>query len=220
MAEQVLQATIRESLGTGAVKRLRKSGWVPGVIYGRGSESVPVQLNNQELVRFLHTLSSEHTLIKLKVKNKNEDVMIQDIQYHPYKNMLVHVDFHKVAMDEKLTTVVPVQDVGEAKGVVSGGVLEHAVRELKVECYPKDLPSVIEIDISELEIGQSIHISDLPVPSGVRFLDDPDLSVVSVLSPIVQEEAEGEESEEVEETVDGSSAEPELIRKREKEEEE
>ncbi|MCB1194823.1 50S ribosomal protein L25 [bacterium] len=219
MTENVLKTTIREEFGTTAMNRLRKSGWVPAIVYGKKSESVAVQINKQELVHFLHSLSSEHALMKLKIKNKNENVMIKDIQYHPYKNFIHHIDFHKVSLDEKITTSVAVEEVGEAKGLLSGGIIEHSLRELRIECYPQDIPTVIEIDITELEIGDSIHVGEITPPKGVRFLDDPEQSVISLIAPKVETE-ETEETGELGEEVSGSAPEPELIRKRPKAEDE
>lgn len=213
MDGHTLKAELREEMGSGAVNRLRKTGWVPCVMYGAKIDTQHLKVNLLELIHLLHSLSSEHALIKLHVGSKAEDVMLQSIQYHPYRNEIVHVDFHQVAMDEVISTTVQVEEVGNAKGVVAGGVLEHNIRELTIECLPKDLPDFIEVDVTELEIGDTVYIRDLVAPQGVTILEDDDTPVFSVIAPkAVSEEEELEGGM-------GASAEPELIRKREKEEE-
>lgn len=216
MAELELKAIVREEKGGKVINRLRKSGWIPCELYGAKTKNMSLKVNGQEFVRFLHSLSSEHALINLSVGGKKENVMLKDIQYHPYRNEIIHIDFHKVSLHEKITVTVPVEETGTAKGVIAGGVVEHVMRELSIECLPKDIPPVIEIDITELEIGQSLHVSDITPPAGVKLLDDPKLVVISVAAPrmIAEEEVAKPEGEEAE----ASAAEPELIRKREKEE--
>ncbi len=215
MATTELKAVLREEKGGNHVKRLRKSGWIPCVIYGKKEDNLALKVESRELIRFMHSLSSDHAMIKLNVDGEKQDVMLQDVQYHPFRNEILHVDFHKVAMDEKLTTSVVIEVVGDSKGVAAGGVLEHIMRELTVECFPKDLPSYIEIDITDVEVGHSIHVGDIAVPEGVKFLDDPAKPVISVLAPRIHDEVTGEEAEVIEEE---TSSEPQLIRKREQEE--
>ncbi len=217
MAGTELKVDLRTEQGSSAAKKLRSEGWIPCVVYGMNYEPVAVKANSQDVVHLLHSLASEHPLIKIKLKNKKEDVIIQEIQYHPYRNEILHIDFHKVAMDELITTSVLIEEVGESIGVSHGGVLDHIMREVEVECLPGDMPSVIEVDVTNLNIGESIHIGELTPPKGVKFLGDPEQAVIAVSAPKVEVEAEeGEEGELLEEA---SSSEPELIRKREKEEE-
>ena len=215
MAGIELKVDVRSEQGTAAAKRLRKEGWIPGVVYGDDFAPVAIKANSRDVVHLLHSLASEHPLIKIKLKNKKEDVIIQEIQYHPYRNEIIHIDFHKVAMDEVITTKVLVEAVGSSIGVTHGGIVDHSMRELEIECLPGDIPTSIEVDITNLDIGESIHIGELTPPKGVKFLDDPEQSVIAVAVPKVSEETEGEE----ELAVETSSSEPELIRKREKEEE-
>jgi len=211
MAEQVITAYKRDEVGSQQVKKLRKEGWVPAVIYGE-KVNQPLKFNKFELIRLLHSMTSEHQMIKVKIDNKVQDVLVKDIAYHIYKNEVVHIDLHKVAMDKKITTYVPVEEVGACKGVAAGGILEHIMRQLEIECFPKDIPPVIEIDITDLEIGQTIHVGEIPPIKGIKFLDDPDQPVVSVVSAIISEEEEAAPAAE-------EAAQPELIRKREKVEE-
>ncbi|MCD6460785.1 50S ribosomal protein L25 [bacterium] len=215
MANVELKAELREEKGSGSVKRLRASGWIPGIIYGNNKDNINVKVNNRDIIHLLHSLTSEHPLIKINVKNKKSDVLIKSIQYHPYRNEILHLDFHQVAMDELLTTSVIIEAAGESKGVLAGGVLEHTVRELQIQCLPSDIPSLIEVDVTELEIGGSVYISDITPPKGVIFLDDPGQPVLSVIAPKEEEVTE----EGIEAAMAEGAEEPELIRKREGEEE-
>jgi len=215
MSEQALKAQVREEIGGSAVKRLRKAGMIPCVMYGMESESVSLKINKLDFIHLLHSLTSEHALIKLDVNNKKKDVILKSIDYHPFKNEISHVDFHQVSMDKPIETTVPVEEVGNSKGIAAGGVVEHVMRELSIECLPKDIPSVIEVDITELEIGDSVHVADIVAPKGVKLLDDPEQVVISVAAPRIMALEEVSEGAEL-----GAVAEPELIRKREKEVEE
>lgn len=221
MAESTLKVSKREELGGGRVKRLRLTGSVPGIVYGSDFDNVSIKFEASEMVKLLHVSSSEHPLVKLKLGKKELDVIVQKIEYHPYRDELVHVDFHKINMDEKITTAIHIDVIGDSKGVMLGGIMEMHVRELGIECYPKDLPQFIELDVSDLEIGQSIRISDITAPDGVVFTDDLDLLVLNISAPKLEEaEEEGEEGEEAVVTEsEGSGGEPELIRKREADEE-
>ncbi len=221
MAESTLKVFKRKELGGGRVKRLRMTGSIPGIVYASDFDSLSIKFEASEMVKLLHASSSEHPLVKLKLDKDELDVIVKKIEYHPYRDELVHVDFHKINMDEKIITAIHIDFIGDSKGVMAGGLMEMHVRELGIECYPKDLPQLIEIDVSDLEIGQSLHLSDIVVPEGVVFTNDSDQLIVNVSAPKI-EEVEGE-VEEGEEAViaesEGSGGEPELIRKREADEE-
>ncbi len=221
MAESTIKVSKRKAVGGRRVKRLRTAGVIPGVVYGFGFDNVSVQFEASDMVKLLHKSSSEHPLIKLKLDKDELDVIVQKIDYHPYKDELVHVDFHKINMDEKISTAIHIDLIGDAKGVMAGGSMELHVRELHVECYPRDLPQFIELDVSDVEIGQSLHVSDIVAPKGVDFTDEPDLLILNVTAPkmeeVEEEVAEGEEAIAVESEDSGN--EPELIRKREADEE-
>jgi large subunit ribosomal protein L25 len=212
-----LKVEVRNEKGSSLVKRLRKTGWIPCIVYGADFEAIAVKANTNDVVHLLHSLVSEHPLIKIKLKNKKEDVIIQDIQYHPFRNEILHIDFHKVDMDELITTSVLVEEIGDSIGVSHGGVVDHIMRELEVECLPADIPAVIEVDITNLDVGDTLHVGDLTPPKGVKFLDDPGQAVIAISLPrVVAETEEGEGLLEGE----AKPAEPELIRKREVKEEE
>ena len=207
--EAQITAETRDQTGKGAARSLRREGKVPGVVYGRGLESVPVTVEAGELMRLVQSVSIENTLVDLSVDGEDggdEDsyqVLIREIQRHPFKQEFVHVDFFRIAMDEKIHVDVPLSLTGVPVGVKDkGGVLEHMLRELEVYCLPGNIPERVEIDVSELDIGDSIHVSEIDLPD-VEVLTDPDRSVVAVLAPTIIEEPEEEEEEEL--------LEPELI---------
>lgn len=209
MAKQVkLMATSRAETGKGPVKRLRAAGVVPAVVYGPHMRTLNIAVKLQELDKVLHHATSENVLVDLQLeeggKTTNRLALIQEVQHHPFEDTILHVDFHEVLATEKLRTAVPVRAVGEPAGVkTGGGVLEYIMRELRVECLPKDLPEMIEVNVEKLEIGQSIHVSDVVAPAGVTLLDDKGQAVFIVAAPITEEEAAPVAAE--------GAAEPEVI---------
>jgi len=194
MAKQVqIKAKSRTETGKGPVKRMRASGVVPGVVYGAHAKPLSITITLLELDKALHHATGENVLVDLVVeeggKSSNRLALIQEVQHHPFEDQILHVDFHEVSATEKLRTAVPVRAIGEPAGVkTGGGVLEFVMRELRVECLPKDLPEVIEVNVENLEIGQSIHVGDVTPPAGVAFLDNKDQAVFIVAAPIAEEE--------------------------------
>jgi large subunit ribosomal protein L25 len=208
MAKQVqLKAKSRSEAGKGPVKRLRSEGIIPGVVYGAHSKPLNICVGSRELSDVLHSATGENVLVDLQVeeagKTNNRLALIQEVQHHPFEDTILHVDFQEVLATEKLHTKVPVRPIGEPAGVkTGGGVLEFILRELQVECLPKDLPDVIEVNVEKLEIGHSIHIGEITPPAGVSLLGDKGQPVFLVVAPIA----------EVEETpAEAGPAEPELI---------
>jgi large subunit ribosomal protein L25 len=200
MAQQVkLKAQKRTLVGRTAVKKIKSEGLVPGIIYGSKDEPTNLQLNARELSTVLSRASSEHILVELEIvdgdQTTNKLALIQEVQHHALKNDILHVDFHAVSTTEKITSEVPIEAFGEALGVRTyGGLLEHTLRTLEVECFPQDLPDIIHVDVSNLNIGQSLHVRELPLPSGVRAITDGDLTVISILESRVGDEAAATES--------------------------
>jgi large subunit ribosomal protein L25 len=194
MAQQVkLKAQKRTLVGRNAVKRIREKGLVPGVIYGSNQQPMPLEVDGRQLSTVLAHASSEHILVELEIVNgdqgTNKLVLIQEVQHHPLKRDLVHVDFHAVSATEKITSAVPIETTGEALGVRTfGGLLEHSLRTLEVQCYPQDLPGIVQIDVTNLNIGETLHVRDLQLPAGVEAITDEDLTVVSVVASRVGEE--------------------------------
>jgi large subunit ribosomal protein L25 len=176
---------------TGA-KKLRAGGRVPAVIYGRQIQAQNLELDQKELETLIHHSVSENLLVDLSVSGDAKPkrlALLQEVQHHPLSGRLLHVDLHEVSEDEKVTVMVPVESVGEAVGVkTGGGVLEHVLFKIKVRALPKDLPEVIHVDVSHLEIGQAVHLGDLKAPERVEILGDKHISVLAVAAPITEEQ--------------------------------
>jgi large subunit ribosomal protein L25 len=194
MAQQPkLTAQKRTDSGRNAIKKIKAAGMVPGVIYGAAQETVNLQVNGRELSNVLARASGENILVELEIQDGAEKhnalAMIQEIQHHPLQREILHIDFHAVSANETVSAEVPIETVGEAVGVkVHGGLLEHILRYLEVECLPGDLPHSIEVDVTNLDIGQSLHVRELNLPTGVEAMTDPEQTVVAVVEPRVEEE--------------------------------
>ena len=192
MAKQVkLTAQPRPGLGRPAVRKLKQAGLVPAVVYGAKQQPIHLQLNAREVKTVLSRATGEHFLVELAIGEGTEATsrlaLIQEVQHHPLRGDVLHVDFHAVSEDEMLHASVPVETTGEPVGVkTSGGLLELSMHALAVECLPRDLPEIIRIDVSALGLNDAIHIRDLQLPAGVsvRGLDG-DLTVVRVAPPTV-----------------------------------
>ncbi|MCK5440008.1 MAG: 50S ribosomal protein L25/general stress protein Ctc [Gemmatimonadetes bacterium] len=210
-----IAADRRQGVGKGAARAERRSGRVPGVLYGHGEESVSVSVDALELNRLIQSISVENAIVDLEVKGEKDPfkVLIREVQRHPYRDDLLHIDFFHIAMGEEIHVEVPVILVGVPIGVKDkGGVIDHQLREIEINCLPANIPEKIEIDISELDIGNSIHVGDLKLPD-LEIQTDSDRSVVAVLAPTVIVEPEEEEVEE-------ELLEPELVGKEGEAEEE
>lgn len=187
-----LNAVPRTSIRGRAVKKLRTTGRVPAVVYGRLAEPQSLEINAKEISDLIHHSVSENVLVDLSVKDDPRPkrlAMVQDVQHHPLSGEVLHVDLHEVAETEKVTVMVPVETVGEAAGVKSGGgVLEHVLFKIKVRALPKDLPEQIVVDVTALELGKSIHLGEIQAPEGVEILGDKKVSVISVAAPRTEAE--------------------------------
>ncbi len=183
MSQQVLNVELRESVGKGVCRRLRSAGKIPGVVYGKGMESVSVTMSPRDLnvaiageggVNHLITLSGGGSLDGITV-------IVSDLQKDCLRGTPTHVDLHKINMTEKLRVFVPIAFVGTSIGVKSGGLLDPLMHELEVECLPENIPDHIEVIVRNLNIGDSFHVSDLLLPEGVKVLAEPKASLVTVL---------------------------------------
>ncbi|HUB86815.1 MAG TPA: 50S ribosomal protein L25 [Verrucomicrobiae bacterium] len=187
-----LKAFPRTQTRRGKVKQLRANGRVPATIYGRQIKPQNLEVSAEEIGELIHHSVSENLLVDLSVESDARAkrlALVQEIQHHPLNGKVLHVDFHEVAENEKVTVQVPVETVGEAAGVkTGGGVLEHVLFKLKVRCLPKDLPEQLIIDVSNLELGKSIHIGEITPPAGVEIMGGKNLAVVSVALPRAEEE--------------------------------
>jgi large subunit ribosomal protein L25 len=192
MKSVALKAYPRSQVQRAEVKKLRASGRVPATIYGRQAKPQNLEISAKEISDLIHHSVSENLLVDLSVENDARSkrlALVQEIQHHPLDGKVLHVDFHEVAENEKVTVQVPVETTGEAVGVKAGGVLEHVLFKLKVRCLPKDLPEQIVVDVTSLEIGKAFHISDIKAPEGVEILGDKHITVVAVAAPRAEEEA-------------------------------
>jgi large subunit ribosomal protein L25 len=211
--EQKLVASRREGTGKGVARKLRASGQVPAVLYGHGMEPVSLSVDSRELVHLFHTGAGTNVLVDLVVDGAEHLALPREIQRDHIRGRFVHVDFLVVRRDEKITITVPVRIVGESVGVKAGGVLEHHLWDLQVECLPTNVPEAIEADVSALEIGSSLRVSDLVAPEGATILTNPEESVVAVQQPQMaveleeEEAAEAAEGEEAAEAAEGAAAE-------------
>lgn len=182
----------------GGVKKLRASGRIPTVIYGGHTQAQNLEVGAKEMGDLIHHSVSENLLVDLAVKDDARPkrlALVQEVQHHPLSGAVLHVDLHEVAENEKVTINVPLETVGEAVGVkTGGGVLEHVVFKIKVRALPKDLPEQLVVDVTSLELGKSIHLGDIKAPEGVEILGDKKVSVISVALPKteVEEAAEAE----------------------------
>lgn len=190
-----LKAFPRSLVQRGGVKKLRASGRVPATIYGRLAKPQNLEVGFDDITDVLHHSVSENLLVDLSVENDPRAkrlAMLQEIQHHPLNGKVLHVDFHEIAEDEKAVISVPLETSGEPVGVkVDKGTLEHVLFKIKVRALPKDLPELIVVDVSNLGVGQTIHLSDVVVPDGVEILGDKHISVVSVAAPRTEEETAG-----------------------------
>ncbi|MDP3790081.1 MAG: 50S ribosomal protein L25, partial [Candidatus Omnitrophota bacterium] len=166
-----LKAEVREEAGKKPTKKIRNEGFVPGVVYKEGKETVSLKINEKELAQLLKAKAGANVLIGLKIdgdKSKERTVLIKEVQRHPIKTQILHVDFQEISLTDKLTIDVPLVTKGEAEGVVKEeGVMEHVLWEVKVECLPTDIPGKIEVDVTALKIGDSILVKDIKAPAGV-----------------------------------------------------
>ena len=173
----------RKETGTRKVKHLRKEGWIPGVIYGHGEKSKLIMIKEDELKNVLHNMHSEATLLNLDYEGKKLQVLMREISRNPLTEKLLHVDFQHIHENEEINVHVILEYQGKPKGVEEGGILNIEHRDLIVRCLPKDIPEKILVDVSDLEIGQSLHIRDLNIPEGVKVEEDPSATVANILSP-------------------------------------
>ncbi len=214
MKELLLNAEPRTETGKNANNRLRSTGFIPGVMYSPGS-SEKIKVQKKEFIGLFHGHISESVLITLNISGSKDAekprVFVKDYQVDPVTNDLLHVDLYKITAGHKIRTMVPIEIKGSPIGAKTGGILEILERMLEIECLPAVLPEKIEIDVTPLEIGQSVHVKDLKVDEGIKFLSGPDRVIAAVLLPhIVKEEepvaAEGVEGEEKAE--EGAEGEP------------
>lgn len=197
-----LNANIRTTVGNGPARRLRQSGQLPAVLYGPGAETVLLSVNISDFDQVLKKSGAGQLLLNLVIQDSEtytRSAMVKELQAHPVSRNFLHVDFYEIAMDRKIKVKVPIVTTGMAKGVELGGVLQIIRREIEVLCLPFEVPESFEIDIADLDIGDSIHVKDISPEGEIEFLEDEHFTVVTLLSPKLEEEEEPTEEEEEEE---------------------
>jgi large subunit ribosomal protein L25 len=187
-----LQAEVRTQSGTSAVKRMRKAGTIPAALYGRKVKPSSIQVHGKTFSKLLEGSASDNVLVSLKIAGVAEDqlALVQEVQHDYLRGGILHIDFHAVAADEEIHANVPVTTVGEAKGQKQGGMVEAIHHEIEVHCLPKNLPESIQIDVSHLEVGQGIHVSEITFPEGVTCRLGGDVVIVMCEAPKVEAEPE------------------------------
>jgi len=213
MAEIVVTAESRTETGKNVNRRLRTQGLIPGVVYGTGHEAIPVSVSPKEIVTILRSATGENTLFDLELKGNRRKVILKEYQVEPVKGSLLHADFYEVALDKTLEVEVPLELVGTPVGVkVQGGLVDFITREISIECLPMDIPEKITLDISELELGRYMRVSEIKAPEKVTILTDPEVVVVHIVAPRAEVSATAEAEAEAAAATAGA-AEPEVIKK-------
>ena len=198
-----LSSEIRTQTGKGSARKLRSTGKLPAILYGPETDAIMLTLDCTELRKALEGKSAESVLLDLRIdsdeKGQSKKVMIKEVQRDPVKRDYLHVDLFEISLKKEVEVDIPLHLVGTPIGVTEGGMLQHVRREVKVSCMPDDLVDKIDVDVSGLDIGQSLHIGDISFPSGLKSLEDVDVTIVTVVAPAkVAEEEEVEEVEEIE----------------------
>jgi len=215
MERPVLTAEIREGVGKEKAKKLRTKGLIPAIFYGPRSQTIPLVIDYKELTKVLQTEAGENVLIDLDIRKGAQSdrkvVMVKDIQIDPLQRIALHTDFYEVAMDEMVTVEVPVHLIGKPEGTKMGGILDQVRRMIQIQCLPGDIPKSIDIDVSALKIGDSIHIQDIQVEKA-KIISETNFTIATVVPPVVEEK--------VVEAVAPEAAEGAEVKEKEKEEEE
>ena len=208
MKQILLSSRIREGSGKKSAHGIRAKGDIPGVLYGHKEDPISLIVPQHDLWQILHHATSEHLILRLKIEDSTEGevfTLVRDVQHHPVTGDILHVDFQRISMNEKIKVGVPVELNGIARGVKEfGGILDHGARELTIKCTPGEIPEALSIDVSELNIGNSIHLSDIAMHyPQLEFLDDSNMTLALVSPPKKLEEVLEVEEEAAQEEVEG-----------------
>jgi large subunit ribosomal protein L25 len=207
-----IKAQTRKTTGNGPARTLRREGKIPAVLYGRNTQPILLSLDNKEFEQLVKKYNVNQAVLNLSIENgrsSQKTVMIKELQVHPVARTFLHVDFYEIDMQRKIKVNVPVHIKGKAVGVERGGVLQIVRRELEVLCLPGIIPDVIEIDITNLDVGDAVHVEEIPLTEGVEIPHDVDFTVITVTSPKLEVAEAEEEEEEAEEEAGEEGAEEE-----------
>jgi len=210
MAQPKLKAEKRESAGKGTSRKLRGAGRIPVVLYGRGEDTRSLSVDAHELELLMQRVHLENTIVQLQISGERSAVkaLAREVQRHPSRPVVLHVDFYQIHAGEKITVEIPVRLVGQAPGVKAGGLMQHSLTEMEVRCLPDNIPEHIELSIEGMEIGDSLHVRDVKLPDGVEATQDPDRTICSLIPPQAGVAEPGEE-----EAAAAEGDEPEVIRR-------
>jgi large subunit ribosomal protein L25 len=204
MANATLTANVRAETGKGAARKIRQAGDIPAVIYGHNRDPQSLVLNARETEKLVKSIAVSSTVIELAIEGKTARTLIREIQRHPFKRHILHIDFQELVAGETVTVKCPIVYIGTPEGVrLDGGILDQIMHELQIQVDPSNIPNHIDIDISALKVGKSLHVSDLKVPAGIKIVDDASSTVCIVQQSKTHADAPAAEG----------AAEPELIRK-------
>lgn len=202
MEIQTIKVKTRSETGKGPARRKRSAGSIPAVIYGENKDAVAITVDAKSFSALVHGSQGEHAVARVEVEDKPElsgPILIKAVQHHPVKSHIVHADFMRIKLDETIQTLIPINIVGHCVGLVEGGVPDQQLRELEIECLPLDVPEQFDVDITNLHIGDLLHVSDLETPANIKIITDPERTIIAIHAPRVAAKAAGEEGEGAEE---------------------
>ena len=211
MAHVALTAQSRKETGKGAARTLRRQALIPAVFYGPEVDPVHLSLNYRDLEKLIRTGAGENVIIDLAIETGESTLshraMLKEIQMDPVKQTILHVDLYEISMDKKIQVEVPITLTGTPKGVSDGGILQQVSRTVEISCLPDNIPDAFELEVTGLDIGDSLHVSDLKIPEGIEVLEEEELTIATVVPPTKVEEIEPEvpEEEEEREEVEGEA---------------
>lgn len=191
---KTLSVTKRDTSGKGPARQARLKGEVPGVVYGEGKDPLSIQINLRSFEQLVHGRGGEHAVVQLDVENQPElsgPAMVKAVQHHPVKDTIVHADLLRIRLDQKIQTVVPLNLTGRAQGIIDGGVPDQQLHEVEIECLATEVPLQIDVDISAMNIDESLHVSEIQASSGVTILTDAERTILAIHPPrVAKSEAE------------------------------
>lgn len=210
MAQPKLKAEKRDNSGKGVARKLRGTGRIPAVLYGHGEETRSLSVDAHELELLMQRVHLENTIVQLQIGGEKAAIkaLAREVQRHPHRPVILHVDFYQIHAGEKITVEVPVRLVGQAPGVKAGGMMQHSLTNLEVRCLPDSIPEFVAVDVSGMEIGDSRHIGDVALPNGVEATQDAERTICSLIPPQAGVAEPGAEAAE-----EPTGEEPEVIRR-------
>ena len=202
MEKVMLEGFIRKPSGKGEAHTVRRSGAIPAIFYGPETEPIPIQVSRNVLEKILKKQMNENALYQLTIRGNGQEssktVMIKELQKTPVDRQILHIDFYEVSLFKEIDVTVGLKIIGKAVGVERGGILQETSRDLEIRCLPTNIPNHIEVDVSALDIGDSIHVEDIQLPDGIRVLSDANLTLVTVVPPTEEKPAAEEPESEAE----------------------